>query len=268
MEVAGSRLEGKNAIVLGGGSGIGKAGAIRMAQEGAHIVIGDIVEGRVKSAASEIGKLGRKAVGVVADAGKEKDVENFFEKAVDALERIDILVYTAAIGDKVVAILDQTLDEWDRINEVNIRGMFQLCKLVGNHMVEKKIKGKIITFSSCMGKTPSGAGGAAYVSSKAAIIGFSRALACELGPYNINVNCICPGLIDTAIWHSGDEALEVEPGTLVNMLADQMVQTERLKIQRVGAPEDFAGIIAFLASEDADYITGQTFNVCGGLEFH
>jgi len=268
MQNSCKRLAGKNAIVLGGGSGIGKAGAIRMANEGANIVIADIVKERVESTVQEIENAGRKSLGIVVDAANTNDLDNLAKSSIESFEHIDILVYSAGIGDKNDAILEQNLDKWDQVFAVNLRGMFYICKLIANHMVEKKIKGKIITFSSTMAKTPQGGGGGAYVASKAGVIGFTKVLACELGIYNINVNCICPGLIDTPMWHAGDKIADLPHGSMVKMVAEQSIMTGQLKIQRVGTAEDLAGGIAFLASEDSDYVTGQAFNLCGGIEFH
>ncbi|RMF93548.1 MAG: SDR family oxidoreductase [Candidatus Schekmanbacteria bacterium] len=262
------RLEGKNAVVLGGGSGIGKAGAIRMAKEGANIVIGDIVKERVERAVAEVEKLGRKAIGFIVDASKPQEIKKFADDAITAMEHIDILVYSAGVGDKNDPILEQSLDKWQWVFDVNLTGMFLCCQIIGRHMVEKGIKGKIITFSSTMGKSPQGGGGGAYVSSKAAVIGFTKALACELAINDINVNCICPGLIDTPIWHTGDKAVNMPEGSMVKMVAEQAMMSGQLPIQRVGKPEDLAAGIAFLASSDSDYITGQAINICGGLEFH
>lgn len=268
MSVNRGRFEGKNAIVLGGGSGIGKAGAIRMAQEGANIVIGDIVKERVDSAVAEIKKTGSKSIGFIVDSSKSEEVVKFSNDAISAMEHIDILVYSAGVGDKNDTILDQNLKKWQWVFDVNLTGIFLCSQIVAKHMVEKGIKGKIITFASTMGKSPQGGGGGAYVSSKAAVIGFTKALACELAINEINVNCICPGLIDTPIWHTGDKAVDMPEGSMVKMVAEQAMMSGQLPIQKVGKPEDLAGGIAFLASSDSDYITGQAINICGGLEFH
>ena len=268
MTVNCRRLENKNAIVLGGGSGIGKAGAIRMAREGANIVIGDIVKERVESAVAEVQKSGGKSVGFVVDSSIPDEVIKFSNDAISAMEHIDILVYSAGVGDKNDTIMDQTLKKWQWVFDVNLTGMFLSSQIIGKHMVEKGIRGKIITFASTMGKSPQGGGGGAYVSSKAAVIGFTKALACELAINEINVNCICPGLIDTPIWHSGDKSVDMPEGSMVKMVAEQSMMSGQLPIQRVGKPEDVAAGLAFLASSDSDYITGQAINICGGIDFH
>ncbi|MBI5375645.1 MAG: SDR family oxidoreductase [Candidatus Schekmanbacteria bacterium] len=268
MDTRCRRLAGKNAIVIGGGSGIGRAGAIRMAQEGANIIIADIVKERVDKTVPEIEKLGRKSLGFVVDAAKLNELDELAKKSIDAFRQIDILVYSAGVGDKNDPILEVSLEKWEWIFAVNLKGLLYITQKIAAHMIEKELKGKIITFSSTMAKTPQGGGGGAYVASKAGVIGLTKALACELGIYNINVNCICPGLIDTPIWHTGDRAADMPPGSMVKMVAEQAIINGQLKIQRVGAPEDLAGGIAFLASSDSDYVTGQAFNLCGGLEFH
>ena len=138
---------------------------------------------------------------------------------------------------------------------------------IAKHMVDQGIKGRIINISSAEGKT-NRAGSLAYASSKSALINLGQGLAIQLAPYGITVNCVCPGLINTPIWHRGDKVLELAKGSTLKMVVDTSIESRALKIMRVGEPEEIAAAVAFLASTDADYMTGQAINVCGGLEFH
>ena len=134
-------------------------------------------------------------------------------------------------------------------------------------MIKKKIKGKIINISSTEGKS-NRAGSIAYASSKCALIGLTQGLAIQLAPHEITVNAICPGLIDTPIWHKADKEMDLPLGSMVKMVVDTAIEQRQLKILRAGTPDDIAAAVAFLASEDAHYMTGQAINVCGGMEFH
>ncbi|MBW1838767.1 MAG: SDR family oxidoreductase [Deltaproteobacteria bacterium] len=125
----------------------------------------------------------------------------------------------------------------------------------------------MINIASTEGKT-NRAGSIAYASSKSALIGLTQGLAIQLAPYEITVNAICPGLIDTPIWHKADREMDLSLGSMVKMVADTSMEQRQLKILRIGTPGDIAAAVAFLASEDASYMTGQAINVCGGIECH
>jgi len=134
-------------------------------------------------------------------------------------------------------------------------------------MTEKKIPGCIVNIASTEGKTNRG-GSLVYSTSKAALISLTQGLAIQLAPYDIRVNAVCPGLIDTPIWHRSDKAMEMEKGSTVKMVVDSAIESMQLKIGRVGTTDDIAGAVSFLCSADASYMTGQAINVCGGMENH
>ncbi|MFC1671071.1 SDR family NAD(P)-dependent oxidoreductase [Spirochaetota bacterium] len=156
---------------------------------------------------------------------------------------------------------------WDKVYAVNVKGPFFISRRAASNMIENKTMGRIINIASVEGKTNRG-GSLAYASSKSALIGLTQGLAMQLAPYDITVNSVCPGLIDTPIWHRGDKAMDVPRGSTIKMVADIAIDSRQLKIMNVGKPEDIAGAVAFLASKDAAYMTGQAVNVCGGLESH
>jgi meso-butanediol dehydrogenase/(S,S)-butanediol dehydrogenase/diacetyl reductase len=134
-------------------------------------------------------------------------------------------------------------------------------------MIASGVKGRIISIASTEGKTNRG-GSIVYASSKGALIALTQALALQLGPYDITVNAVCPGLIDTPIWHRGDKLMELPEGSTIKMVVQTAMDSQQIKIARVGQPDDIATAVAFLASDEASYITSQAINVCGGLEVH
>jgi NAD(P)-dependent dehydrogenase (short-subunit alcohol dehydrogenase family) len=261
------RFAGKVALVTGGGSGIGRAICLRFAEEGADVATGDIKEENLKETVNMITASGRKALGMRCDVGLEEDITRLVEKALQTFGKIDILVNNAGIGDTNVSFEDVTSELWDRIYNTNVKGPFFLSKLVAKEMIEKGIKGRVISIASTEGKT-NRAGSIAYSSSKHALIGLTQGLAIQLAPYWITVNAVCPGLIDTPIYHKTDDQMGLEHGSMVKAIVDMSIEARILKLARIGQPEDIAGAVAFLASEDSSYMTGQAINVCGGIEFH
>jgi len=261
------RFQGKTALVTGAGSGIGRAIALRFAQESGDVIVCDIHEEHVNETARMIQDLGRTALALTGDMGSEEDVQRAAQTALGSFEHIDILVNNAGIGDTNMAYDDLDSAVWDRVYGVNVKGPFFLAQSIAKHMVDKQIQGRIISIASTEGKTNRG-GSIAYASSKSALIGLTQALAVQLAPYDITVNAVCPGLVDTPIWHRGDKSMDVAEGTTIKMVVDTSIESRQLKIMRVGQPEDIAAAVTFLASGDAGYMTGQAINVCGGLEFH
>jgi NAD(P)-dependent dehydrogenase (short-subunit alcohol dehydrogenase family) len=267
MEKVLKRFTGKNAFVTGAGSGIGRGISLRLAQEGTDIAVCDIDQEKAKETVSKIEELGQKAIVHMCDVGKEEAIYKAVKSALESLGKIDILVNCAGIGDTNMSFEEIDPELWDRIYSTNVKGPFFLSKFVAMNMIKKKIKGRIINISSTEGKT-NRAGSIAYSSSKHALIGLTQGLAIQLAPHDITVNAICPGLIDTPIWHKADKDMDIPMGSMVKMVVDTSIEQRQLKIARVGTPDDIAGAVAFLASEDASYMTGQAINVCGGLEFH
>lgn len=257
------KLTNKVAIVTGGNKGIGRAISSNLAEEEADIVIA----ARDMQAASEvvdkIRKRGRRSFSVKTDVTQNDQVERMVQKVIDEFGRIDILVNNAGILSMAPAV-DITEKEWDKMMEVNAKGVFLCCSSVARHMIKQK-QGKIINISSVAGKRGSPLM-AHYCASKFAVLGLTMTLALELAPYHINVNAVCPGDIDTNMLKQEWEWF----GEMKNMTSKEVKETKLTGIpfHRIGKPEEIAQVVTFLASPDADYITGQTLNVCGGMENH
>ena len=255
----------KVALVTGAASGIGRAIACRLAQNGADVAVCDINEEGAQETASMIEALGRKAKVFACDMSSHNAVCAMADSVLEAFGRVDILVNNAGTGDSNAGLDDIDTALWDRIYAINIKNPFFLVQRIVRDMSEKKIHGCIVNIASTEGKTNRG-GSLVYSSSKAALISLTQGLAMQLAPYGIRVNAVCPGLIDTPIWHRGDKVLGMEKGETIKMIVQQAVESIQLKIPRAGKPEEVAGAVAFLCSEDASYMTGQAINVCGGME--
>ena len=267
METGLKRFVGKSVFITGAGGGIGSGMSLRLAQEGADVAVCDIVEEKVKETVKKVEEVGQKGIGLVCDVGKGEEIEKAARSALKALGKIDILVNNAGTGDTNKSFDEIDPELWDRIYSINVKGPFFLSKIIAMDMIEKRIRGKIINIASTEGKT-NRAGSIAYASSKHALIGLTQGLAIQLAPHEITVNAICPGLIDTPIWHKADKEMDLPLGSMIKMVVDTSIEQRQLKIARVGIPDDIAAVVAFLASEDASYMTGQAINVCGGMEFH
>ena len=255
---------GKVALVTGSGSGIGKATVLRLAKEGGTIVVNDIDHQKVRSVLEQIKSIGANAIGTEADATKRSDVTKAVKSAIDEFGRIDILVNNVGLFDAGKAFIEMDERDWKFCMDINLTSTFYYCKAVVPHMMERKY-GKIVNLSSRTGKVGS-ANYTHYCAAKHAVIGFTRALAVELATYNVNVNAVCPGAIDTEMQ---EKALLAQ--TSIREIHYDEMRTRRaatIPLKRLGTPEDVAGLIAYLASEDSNFITGQAFNINGGEEFH
>jgi NAD(P)-dependent dehydrogenase (short-subunit alcohol dehydrogenase family) len=261
------KLAGKKALVTGAASGIGRAIALGMAKQGADLVLCDINDPLLATAGKEVGELGQKVVYLRCDMGDLDQIENLAEAALTHFGVIDIVVNCAAIGDTSAFFEDIDSELWDKVYNINLKGPFFLMKKLASVMTEKEVKGRLINIASTEGKTNRG-GSIAYASSKAGLIGLTQGLAVQLAPFDITVNAVCPGLIDTPIWHRGDKQMELPEGNTIKMVVETAIDSRAIKIMRVGQPEEVAAMVLFLASDDAAYITGQAINVCGGMEFH
>jgi len=244
------KMEGKVALVTGGGQGIGQAIVLALAREGADVVINDI-ESNVENAkrvAGEVHSLGRKAIPLMADVAKMKEVENMVNEVLKEYARIDILVNNAGIA-RAVLFKDMTEEQWDNVTSVNLKGVFNCCHAVVGSMIQNK-SGRIISISSLGGKSGT-IGQANYCAAKAGIIGLTKTLAKELARYEILVNAVLPGYIETPI--------QTAPTKYREMVINEC------PLKRAGKPEEIAAVVAFLASPVASYITGATIEVGGGL---
>jgi len=247
-----TRLAGKIAIVTGGAQGIGRAIAMRLAQEGAKAAIADINDMAAQRTAQEIREAGGQAIAVKLDVTSLDQAIAAVAQVERELGPIDILVNNAG-WDKVEPFVENTPETWDRVIAINFRGPLNCCKAVIPGM-QARGRGKIVTISSDAARVGS-TGEAVYAGCKAGLIGFSKTLARELARYNINVNVVCPGPTETALLRS---AMADRPGVLAAM-------AKSIPMRRLGQPEDLAGAVAFFASSDSDYATGQVLSISGGL---
>ena len=279
-------LSGKIAIVTGaaGRRGIGRAIATRLASEGANVVVTDVSPsigtiraedravgwGGLKSVASEIKEIGRETLALFADISDSAQVEDMVGQTLAKFGRIDILVNNAAFrpGRSRVPIVDLEEEAFDEVMRVNVRGTYLVSRAVARHMTARGGGGKIINMSSVMGKRGV-AQFATYSASKFAIIGFTQAIAQEMAQHRVNVNAICPGLVDTervnfaaATLAPDDESTEEYRAMLI---ADR---ASRSPMGRIAQTDDVARMAAFLASSESDYITGLSISVSGGLEMN
>jgi len=251
------RLKDKVIIVTGGGVGIGRAYATGLAREGARVVVADIQEEEARKAASEIKQGGGEALALPVDVTSAEKTQAMADKTLQKYGRIDVLVNNAGLYSaiKKKAFAEITAEEWDRVMAVNLKGLF-LCVQAVYPAMKEQGKGKIINISSgtALGGTPFFLH---YVTSKAGVIGFTRALARELGPDNICVNAITPGLTISGPQQEG-------------VLTPEQLQDRRRRraFQRDQYPQDLVGTMIFLCSADSDFITGQTINVDGGTHMY
>jgi acetoin reductase-like protein len=257
------RLPGKSAIVTGGGRGIGRATALRFAREGADVLVADLDEGTGRETAGEIVRLGRRGLAVRMDVTRMEDIRRMVDTALQAFGRIDILVNNAGIT-RVRDPLALSEADWDSTLDINAKAVFFCAQAAAREMV-KQGGGVILNAASISGR----AGKPLlvhYCASKFAVIAITQSLALALAKYGIRVNAVAPGIVDTEMWTEIDRewcALEGKPPGTV-----KQARVAGIPLGRIETPEDVAALYAFLACEDAAYITGQTYNVCGGLQLN
>lgn len=269
-------LDGKVALVTGAGGklGLGRAIALRLAEEGADVVVNDVVPKRtgptdwagLPDVVHEIEALGRQALSVVADVSDAQQIQRMVDQVLERFGQIDILVTNAGApaGRDRVPVVELEEEAWDLLQSVNTKGTFLCCRAVARAMIAHGQGGKIITMSSTSGKRGV-ARFAAYCASKFAVRGFTQALALELAPHGINVNAICPGLIETE--RVSDMAEALAPRDIsAEAYRQQMVErvNETNPLGRIGQADDVARTAAFLASAESDYLTGLSITVAGG----
>jgi 3-oxoacyl-[acyl-carrier protein] reductase len=243
------RLKDKVALITGGARGIGRAVALLFAKEGADIVIWDINLPEAEKTSRDIQALGRESQVLLVDITDSKKVQEAVNKILDKFAKVDILVNNAGIT-KDNLLLRMSEAEWDAVLDVNLKGTFNCIKAVSKVMIKQR-QGKIISITSIIGIIGN-AGQANYSASKAGIIALTKTAAKELASRKINVNAIAPGFIQTAMTAGLSQDLEQK-------------MKEAIPLGELGRPDDVAKVCLFLASEDANYITGQTIVVDGGM---
>jgi len=246
-------LKGKVAIVTGARRGMGRTHALTLAKAGAKVVVSDISEEECQKVVDEIEKSGGEAVAVKCDVSKRAEVDEMVKKTVEKFGKIDILVNNAGIA-QFVSFLEMTEEEWDRTLDINLKGYFLCAQAAAKEMAKQK-SGVIINIASvAMGQQGVGFPNIAhYCASKGGIVGMTEALAVELAPYNIRVNAVSPGMIETPMI----DPVKKDPKMMEALLA-------RVPMHRVGKPEEVSNLVLFLASDDSSYMTGSTVVIDGG----
>ena len=248
------RLEGKVAIITGAASGIGRATALIFSKEGAKLVLADNADRELEETLSLVEKADGNAIIKKTDVAVEEEVKDLIDLAIKTYTQVDILCNNAGITGDLVDVEDQEADDWQKVFEVNVMGAVFATKHVAKHMKERR-RGSIVNTASVAG-IRSGGGGNAYSASKAALINFTQTAACDLGVYNIRVNAVCPGLIETGMTkpifdYAREKGKEAKLGS-------------RCELRRYGDPDEIAWAILFLVCDEASYITGQALAVDGG----
>lgn len=252
------KLENKIAVITGAGRGMGRAMSIRFAKEGAKVVVAEVDETSGKETFDEIKRQG---LLVGADISKVSEIDALISKTISNFGRIDIMVNNAGVT-KSLGFFDVTEADWDAFYAVNSRGLFFCMQRAAREMVKQK-SGKIINIASIAGKGFRGTSNIAYAGTKGSVIAMTRIAASQLARYNINVNAICPGATRTSMYEA-----------IMKQVVDRQGITEAEAVRRMDAsiplgrsnsPDDIANMAAFLASSEADNITGQSYNVDGGL---
>jgi 3-oxoacyl-(acyl-carrier-protein) reductase len=242
-------LSGKTALITGCGRGIGKAIALTLARSGADIVINDIDQDTAENLAQEISDLDRRTLSCCGSVGHKADVEAMFSKIKDEFKHLDILVNNAGITRDNM-LMKMTDQEWDQVMDVNLKGVFY-CTRAATEIMKEQTYGRIVNLTSVTALTGN-VGQVNYAATKAGVIGMTKTLARELARYQITVNAVAPGFIDTPMTAAIPEEIKQ---TIVG----------GIPLGRAGSPEDVANLVKFLTSDESAYITGQVISCNGGL---
>jgi NAD(P)-dependent dehydrogenase (short-subunit alcohol dehydrogenase family) len=257
VSAAAGRLAGRRAIVTGAGFGIGRAIALKLAGEGCDVGVLDLSDSDAHATCDLIGSLGRRGHAACADVAMREDSRAALERLSAALGGVDILINNAGIL-RTAPFLETSPETWRQVMSINLDGVFHACQAVLPQMIARR-SGVIINMASWTGKkgVPNHS---AYATSKFAVIGLTQCIAAEVAPLGVRVNAVCPGIIVDTRMRDEAEALNASQG-----LPDVATRVQAVPLRRAGTPEDVAGVVAFLASDEASYMTGQALNITGGL---
>ncbi len=247
-------LKGKNALVIGGSKGLGEGIARGLVEAGAVAVVSSRSQADCDKAAAGITETtGGQCYGISADISTKEGVDALVNKVIEKLGHIDILVNSAGVNIRKPAV-EYTVEDWDKVQDVQLKGVFLACQAVGKHMIEKGIKGKIINISSINARVVARPNIVSYVAAKGAVMQMTKALAVEWAQYGITVNAVAPGFFETAM----TKVLFEDPATREEMF-------RHIPVKRFGnADTDLAGMVVYFASEASNYTTGQIIYIDGG----
>ena len=255
------RLQGQIAVVTGAGLGIGAASAMALSAAGATVVVVDIDGALAERTAREITTLDRPALAITADVGDVGDIQRMIDRTIAAFGKLDILLNNAGVTRRV-GIMDITEADWDRIHRVNAKGVFFCLQTAARQMIPRH-SGCIINIASIAGRGYAGTSNAAYAASKGAVISLTKTAAQQLAPHNINVNAICPGVTRTALSQDNLRVRAEQEGLTIEAMERR--RAAMIPLGRANDPADIAAMVVFLASPGARNITGQSYNVDGGI---
>jgi NAD(P)-dependent dehydrogenase (short-subunit alcohol dehydrogenase family) len=259
-------LQDKAVLVTGAGAGIGRATALAMAAEGAVVAAADIDLAAAQRTAEQAAGNSRRAIAIEADCGDVASIEAMVARVVAELGRLDVIVNNAGVT-RYAYIMDLIEADWDRIHRVNAKGVFFCLQRAAREMIKQfetdGAGGRIINIASISGRGYAGASNAAYAASKGAVIALTKMAAQQLGRYDINVNAICPGVTRTELGARNAATRAAARGITVEQLLAE--QEAGIPIRRANTPDDIAAMAVFLASPGSRNITGQSYNVDGGL---
>ncbi len=254
-------LKDQVAIVTGAGKGIGEACARALSEAGATVVAVDIDGVSAETTAKALADQQRRALALSADVGDVSAIQSMVDRVMADFGRIDILVNNAGVTRRA-DIMDVTEADWDRIHRVNAKGVFFCLQAVARVMIPRRA-GRIVNIASIAGKGYAGSSNVAYAASKGAVISMTKLAAIQLGAHNINVNAVCPGVTRTALSDANLRVRAQQEG--VSIEAMEKRRADGIPLKRANDPEDIAAMVAFLASPGARNITGQSYNVDGGI---
>jgi 2-hydroxycyclohexanecarboxyl-CoA dehydrogenase len=249
------KLKGKGALVTGAGRGIGRAIALALAERGAQVAVLDILGDNAGDVRRQIESMGGKGLSLAVDLTQRPQVERAIQETIGQFGQLDIVVNNAG-WDRMELFLDSEEEAWDKVIAVNFKSILYVCKAALPHMVARRT-GRVINIASDAGRVGS-TGEAVYSGTKGAIIAFSKTLAREMARYAITVNVVCPGLTETPLLE-GIRAQSEKTAKVIDAVS------RAIPLGRIGKPDDIAAAVAFLASPEAEFITGQTLSVSGGL---
>lgn len=257
-------LQGKVAIVTGGASGLGRATSRLLVAEGARVVLPDIKEVEARQFAQELTDAGAEALAVKCDVTNQEQVQTMVEEVIGTLGAVDVLVNNAGVAGPQGPWHKLKEADFDRVMDINFRSVYFCCKAVTPHMIERD-GGKIINIASVAGKTGEDNNGI-YCVTKTAVISLTQSMALEVGKYNINVNAVCPGMMDTDLM----KGILVERSPFYGLTPEELhaQNQSNIPLTRMLTTEDVAHVVVFLASNKTDMMTGQAVNITAGIEVH